>query len=109
MNHFRKAVLFLLLPLFCALASAVVFAQANSEITGIVTDQTGAVVAAATITLTDPATGAAHNTTSGSTGLYDIAGLNPADYNLKVTASGFQTYVQTGIVINTSAVARADV
>jgi hypothetical protein len=98
-----------ILPLFLALASAVTFAQANSEITGIVTDQTGAVVAGATITLTDPSTGSVHTTTSGSTGLYDISGLNPSDYNLKVSAGGFQTYVQTGVVINTSSVVRVDI
>src|SRR5215469_6266510 len=97
-----------LVPLFLLLACAGVYAQANSEITGIVTDQTGAVVAGATITLTDPATGAIHTTTSGGTGLYDMPGLNPANYDLKITASGFQTFIQTGIVINTSAVARVD-
>ncbi len=100
---------FFLLPLFFLLACVGVFAQANSELTGIVTDQTGAVVAGAAITLTDPATGATHTTVSGSTGLYDIAGLNPADYNLKVATPGFQTFVQTGVVINTSAIVRVDV
>src|SRR5437762_7980063 len=91
---------FFVVPLFLLLACVGVFAQANSEITGIVTDQTGAVVAGATITLTDPATGATHTTTSGPTGLYDIPGLNPADYDLKIAATGFQTFVQTGVVIN---------
>jgi hypothetical protein len=100
---------FFLVPLFFMLACVGVYAQANSEITGIVTDQTGAVVAGATITLTDPATGSIHTTTSGATGLYDISGLNPADYDLKAAASGFETFIQTGIVINTSAIARVDV
>ena len=59
--------------------------------------------AGATITLTDPATGATHNTVSGETGLYDIPGLNPADYNMRVSAKGFQDFVNTGIVINISA------
>lgn len=108
MTRFRT-LRFLLLAMFCALASVAVFAQANSEITGIVTDPTGAVVAGATITLTDPSTGAMHTTTTGSTGLYDIPGLNPSDYNLKVAAPGFQTFIQTGIVINTSAIARVDI
>ncbi len=100
---------YFLLPLFLVLACARVYAQANSELTGIVTDQTGAVVAGAKITLTDPATGATHTTSSGATGLYDFTGLNPANYNMKVTAKGFQTYAQNGIVVNVSATVRADV
>jgi hypothetical protein len=97
------------LPLLFVLACVGVYAQANSELTGIVTDQTGAVVAGAHITLTDPATGFAKSTDSGQTGLYDISGLNPANYNLKVTAKGFQSFVQNGIVVNVSATARADI
>ena len=45
-GHMRQArYRFFLLPLFLVLACAVSFAQANSELTGIVTDQSGAVVA----------------------------------------------------------------
>jgi hypothetical protein len=100
---------FFLLPLFLLLACAGAFAQADSEITGIVTDQTGAVVAGAKIALTDQATGTVHSTVSGSTGLYDIAGLNPSNYNLKATAKGFEAFAQTGIVVNISGTFRVDV
>src|SRR3974390_538787 len=100
---------FFLLPLLLVLACVSAFAQANSELTGIVTDQTGAVVAGATIVLTDPATGFTKATESGATGLYDINGLNPANYNLKVTAKGFQSFAQTGIPINVSSTARIDI
>jgi len=98
-----------LLPLFLVLACAGALAQANSELTGIVTDQTGAVVSDAKITLTDPATGVTKTTVSGATGLYDINGLNPANYNLKIAAKGFQAFAQTGIVVNVSSTARVDV
>ena len=98
-----------LLPLFFVLACAGAFAQANSEVTGIVTDQTGAVVAGAKITLTDPATGTVHTGESGSTGLYDIAGLNAANYNMKVTEKGFESFEQKGIVVNISASFRVDI
>jgi hypothetical protein len=100
---------FFLLPLFFVLACVGAFAQANSELTGIVTDQTGAVVAGAKIVLTDPATGAAHSTISSGTGLYDITGLNAANYNMKVTAKGFESYVQNNVVVNISATFRVDV
>ena len=100
---------FFLLPLLFVLVCAGAFAQANSTITGIVTDQTGAVVAGANITLTDPATGATKVATTGATGLYEIPGLNPSDYNMTVSAKGFQTFAQNGIVVNISATFRVDI
>ena len=103
-----KSYRFLLLPLLFVLTCAGAFAQANSNITGIVSDQTGAVVAGAKIVLTDPATGAAKVTESGETGLYSFAGLNAANYNMIVTAKGFQTFAQNGIVVNVSTTFRVD-
>jgi hypothetical protein len=104
----RRNWIFLLLPLMFALASTQLFAQANSNITGIISDQSGAVIAAASITLTDSATGATKTTTSGETGLYELAGLNAGSYNMTVAAKGFQTFVQNGIVVNVSATFRVD-
>ena len=98
-----------LVPLFLLLACAGLYAQANSELNGIVTDQTGAVVPGATVALTDPATDSTKTAQSGATGLYDFNGLNPANYNLKVTAKGFQSFQQNGIVVNVSATVRQDV
>jgi len=107
MTHMRFR--FLLLPLFCVLACASAFAQANSTVTGIVTDQTGAVVAGAKIVLTDPATGFTKSTESSGTGLYEIGGLNAANYNMKITAKGFEAFAQNGIVVNISNTFRVDV
>jgi len=107
MNRMMKR--FLLLPMFLVLASVAVFAQANSELTGIVTDQTGAVVTGAKISISDPSTGATKTTVSGATGLFEIPGLNPANYNLRATAKGFETFAQNGIVVNVSSTVRVDV
>jgi len=108
-GHMRQArYRYFLLPLFLVLACVGVWAQANSELTGVVTDQTGAVVGGAKVVLTNPANGDSHTTQSGGTGLYDINGLNPGAYNLKITAKGFETYVQNGISINVSTTARID-
>ncbi len=111
MKHFvtRAKYVFFLMPLFVLLACVGAFAQANSTVTGIITDQTGSAVAGASITLTDPGTGAAKNTVSSSTGLYEIGGLNGGNYNMTVMAKGFQSYSQTGIVVNISATFRVDV
>lgn len=109
-GHMTKArYRFFLLPLIFVLACAGAWAQANSELTGIITDETGAVVAGAKVVLNDPATGFTKIAESGATGLYDIAGLNPANYTLKISAKGFQNYQETGIVVNVSSTARHDV
>jgi len=98
----------ILLPLFLLLACVGLYAQANSTITGIVNDQSGAVISGATITLTDTATGATKTALSGDTGLYSISALNAGIYNMTVAAKGFQTFEQKGIVINISATFRVD-
>ena len=107
MRHTRYR--FLLLPLIFVMACAGAFAQANSTLTGIVTDQTGAVIPSANVVLTNPLTGFTNATVSSATGLYSIGGLNPANYNMKVTAKGFQSFVQNGIVVNVSSTVRVDV
>jgi hypothetical protein len=104
----RRNWLFLFLPVLFALACTQLFAQANSNITGIVSDQSGAVIAGANITLTDLATGTTKTTASSETGLYDLAGLNAGTYNMSVAAKGFQTFLQNGIVVNVSATFRVD-
>ena len=86
-----------------------VYAQQNSEITGIVTDQTGAVISAAQITLTDTAKGTSVSTTSNDSGYYSFGGLNPSVYDLKAVAKGFQTFVANGLVVNVSQTLRNDV
>src|SRR5947209_4673220 len=97
-----------ILPLFLIISCIGALGQANSSITGIVTDQSEAVIAGAKIALTNPATGEIKTTTSGETGLYEIAGLNPANYNMSVSAPGFQSFLQKGIVVNTSSTVRVD-
>jgi len=100
---------FFLLPVFLGLACAGAFAQANSAINGLVSDQTGAVVSGAKIELIDLATAVTRETVSDGSGLYEIAGLNAGTYDMHVVASGFETYTKKGIVVDISATFRVDV
>jgi hypothetical protein len=54
-----------------------------------VKDPSGALVAGATIILTDNSTGKTMSTTASSMGLYDFLQIFPAKYTIKVTAAGF--------------------
>jgi Carboxypeptidase regulatory-like domain/TonB-dependent Receptor Plug Domain len=106
MFHFRKSrasVLSLLAVALMAtvsivpnLGSRVAYAQADlGEITGVITDASGAVIGNANVTITNVATGAVRVGTTNSKGEYSITQLNPDDYSVSVTAPGFGTSVQS--------------
>ena len=86
----------LLLAAFCA---AGLHAQGYGTISGTVTDPSGAVVASASVTATQPLTGAIRTVETGKDGVYVFTTLLPNAYSISVTAAGFQTYTQTGIVL----------
>ncbi len=61
----------------------------SGDITGTVTDPTGAVVAGAAVTAKNTATGQTLNTTSNSTGAYRFALAPPGNYTITANAQGF--------------------
>jgi hypothetical protein len=61
------------------------------RITGTVTDPTGAVIAGATVTLRRNAGAVVTNTSANSIGRFEIAGLPPGQYELRIEAPGFRT------------------
>jgi hypothetical protein len=63
----------------------------TGDISGTVTDPTGAAVAGASITVTNPATGLERTATTNDTGSYRFVELPPGRYRLSVTAQGFKT------------------
>ncbi|HTQ53734.1 MAG TPA: TonB-dependent receptor [Bryobacteraceae bacterium] len=63
----------------------------TGEITGTVTDPSGAVIAGAAVTLTSPGTGAVRNDTTSTSGVYRFPLVQPGDYVLNISAAGFQT------------------
>lgn len=82
-----------------ALATAHAQTLSTSQISGTVTDQSGAAIASAQVVLTNTATSIAHTVTSNATGGYLIADVTSGSYTMQVTAAGFATYVQKNIVI----------
>src|SRR5256884_8808141 len=63
----------------------------TGEITGTVTDPSGAAVPGATVTATCTATNASRTATTGNSGSYVLSNLPPCLYNLSVSAQGFKT------------------
>src|SRR6202034_2934885 len=78
--------------LMCALIVCVfaVRAQQNTaDIIGTVTDTSGAVVPAATVTLTNTGTNATQTAQSNGTGDYTFTLVQVGTYSIKVQANGF--------------------
>jgi len=90
------------------LISTGVCAQTGGEITGTVTDQTGASVVGASITVTNIDTSAARSITSNESGVYDVPALPPGNYSIRVQATGFQNVERKDVVIQVAQVARLD-
>ncbi len=61
----------------------------SGDLTGTVTDPSGAVLSGASVTIKSDATGATRTTTTGSNGTYRFSLLQPGTYTVTVTASGF--------------------
>jgi hypothetical protein len=91
------------------LVTPCVWGQDNATITGNVTDSSGAVVPNAALTMTNPATGQSRETISNGTGAYRFANVGIGTYTLTATATGFQKYTKTGIVVNVAQTVEADV
>lgn len=96
--------LFLLSFLFGAVMA---WGQATTygQLRGQLSDPTGALIPGATLTLKNVATGAIQSIQSNSSGLYEFSFLQPGDYTVTVTASGFQQVVQRVTITLGSSVA----
>jgi Carboxypeptidase regulatory-like domain/TonB dependent receptor-like, beta-barrel len=91
---FLSCVLLCLLP---GLASAQV--AVTGKITGVVVDSSGAAVANATVTVKSTALMSPRAIKTGSDGTYLFDLLPPGTYDVNITASGFQTFTETGVVL----------
>jgi len=69
------------------------------SITGLVQDPSGAVVANASVVLTDTDKGLTYSTKTDAAGRYVLRALPPSTYNIRVEAAGFHSEVQNGIVL----------
>ena len=81
------------------LLSNSVTAQVTAVLSGRVTDPTGAVISAATVTATSLETGMGRMATTNSEGLYELLALPIGHYQISAKKDGFAEQVRTGIVL----------
>ena len=81
----------LLLAVVASFSAIGLYAQTFGEITGIVTDASGAVMSGASITLTNTNTNAVRKTTATDAGVYTFPSVPPGLYVVKTEVQGFKT------------------
>ena len=82
-------VLAVLVIAFAVAPSLIAQSLVSGDLTGTVTDPSGAVVSGATVTLTSNSTGATRTTTTNASGAYRFALVPPGTYAVSVSAQGF--------------------
>ena len=97
----RLSLLFVVCGLGTLLLATPALGQAGytSQIRGVVTDQTGAVVPNVTVTIVNDATNIAVTAKTDENGLYILTGLRPSSYSIKVEGPGFRAAETKGVIL----------
>jgi hypothetical protein len=100
---------FLALPVAAVLNAPVAHAQTTTaDVSGNVTDPTGAILPNATVTIKNLATQEQRTAQSNSAGAYSFPFLQPGHYSVTVTATGFKGFTVPDIALNGGEHGRAD-
>ncbi len=89
------------LLVFLVIVSPHLCAQASlSAISGTVTDPSGALIADATVTITNQNTNVSYQKTTDTSGFYSVEGLSDGQYTVDVAKPGFKESITQGIHLN---------
>src|SRR5579862_2473606 len=102
------AVPVLILALWISVSPALAQSASTGALSGTVTDPSGGVIAGATVTATNVATGQARTATTDSSGAYKISLLPPGSYSLKFSANGFKSVEVPSVLVNVTETHIAD-
>src|SRR5271154_5432494 len=108
-KQLQKYAVIFVLALFVALPLFPLAAQTNtSTLRGQVTDPSGSAVPTATVLVTTP-NGDAITANTNREGIYEVKGLAPGKYGVKVIATGFTQFEKDGVEITAGQTQKLDV
>ena len=110
MSHYPRPTMRLLSKLlfFLALSAAAVFGQTFGEITGRVSDASGAAVPGARVSVTSTSTNSVRTTLSNDAGDYSLPSVQPGVYNIKVERQGFKADFSNNVEVQVQQTVRLD-
>ncbi|HTL45201.1 MAG TPA: carboxypeptidase regulatory-like domain-containing protein [Vicinamibacterales bacterium] len=91
-----------------ALLPAAARAQAVGAVTGVVTDDSGAVVPGVSVEATNAGTGLVRTAVTDADGRFDLPQLQPGRYNVKASLSGFRTVERQAVQVSVDDTTRVD-
>lgn len=104
---FSRALLFILL---LQLAAVTLWAQVDkATINGTVTDQSGAVIVGASVTVTNVETGVTYTGASNDAGVYRVSALPVGTYSIEYQKGGFKKVIRSRLTLATAQVAEVNV
>ena len=109
MRFLRALLQFACFVSFLAVLGGSAWGQTKASLRGSVTDQSGGIVVGAKVILTNTGTGIARTTETANDGSYLFDLVQVGKYSLTVDKSGFQTFIQDGIVLELNQNGRQDV
>ncbi len=98
----KSSILILLLSFMAAAQTS------RGTVSGIIADTTGAVIAGATITLTNTQTGVSRSTVANGDGLYRFDAVDLGIYTVRINANGFGPITKNNITVNANQIAQVD-
>src|SRR5438552_11359532 len=112
-----KRVLLVVLIIVCLTTGVLMFANSTfaqaviavAQLNGTVRDTSGSVVANASVSLRNLDTNRTYTSTSDASGYYIVPNLPPGSYELNVTYTGFEPFLQSGIQLRVGQTATLDV
>src|ERR1700674_5569039 len=109
MSSLRKAVQLLVGTMGLLLLCLPLFSQGSSgRILGTVTDQSGGVVAGATVTVIDTERGVTRSLTSDDAGEFNAPNLTPGTYTVRAEAKGFKKLERQNVALEVGKEIRVD-
>ncbi|HTU40175.1 MAG TPA: TonB-dependent receptor [Candidatus Aquilonibacter sp.] len=89
--------------------SAIGWASITGSISGVVTDNSGAVVSGATVVAINTLTGVRAAVKTDGKGFYNLPALAIGTYDLEIAHAGFKMFKTTGLLIDANSALRQDV
>src|SRR6266700_213972 len=99
---FASVLLVCLVVLLSSSAPAALAQDVKGSVRGTVTDEQGAAVAGAEVTVSDLSTGFSRTTNTGGDGVYNFPDLPLGTFKIRVTHAGFKASEKVGIAVHAS-------